>query len=99
MKFGIDDAQFKILENLVIKPLKKNGADVYIFGSRTGENFHSHSDVDLLFCTKSPIEESILSEIKENIENSNFPFTVDLVDAENLAQSYKDHVFKTRVQL
>lgn len=34
MKWGMTDEQFLLLNNLVITPLKKLGADVYIFGSR-----------------------------------------------------------------
>jgi len=49
MKFGMTEEQFNILELLVIQPLKKQNARVFIFGSRTSSRHHSHSDVDVLF--------------------------------------------------
>jgi hypothetical protein len=33
MNFGMSDSQLALLEQLVIKPLKAYGAEVFIFGS------------------------------------------------------------------
>ena len=40
MKFGLSDSQFKILLDLVIRPLQNQGAKVFIFGSRVKGNHH-----------------------------------------------------------
>lgn len=94
MKFGMTDAQYEILKRLVIDPLKSQGAEVFIFGSRaTGKN-HPHSDVDLLYKMQgqAQISSRVLSDIKEAIEESNFPFTVEIVADQNLAASYRKNV-------
>ena len=49
MKFGITNSQFELLLDLVVNPLKKRGAKVFIFGSRVSNKFHPYSDVDLLY--------------------------------------------------
>lgn len=99
MKFGMTDAQYSILEELVIKPLKARNCQVYIFGSRANGTQHSHSDIDLLF--KVPEEQTLpngfLSKIKEDIEESRFPFIVELVNEDELASSYRNNVFSSRV--
>ncbi len=101
MKFGMTEEQYQLLNQLVIVPLKNRGFRVYIFGSRVGKKFHSHSDVDLLFKSDSEISlpSGFLSKIKENIENSRFPFLVDLVEEKYLASSYRNSVLKAMVEL
>ena len=94
MKFGITSSQFEILDQLVIQPLKNQGAKIFIFGSRTTDNYHSHSDVDLLYQMPESrqLSTNILSDIKETVEESKFPFSVDLVASEDLAKSYRETV-------
>ncbi len=94
MKYGMTEEQFAILDQLVIQPLRTHGAEVFIFGSRALGTNHPHSDVDLLF--KSNVTEKIpankIAVLKEAIEESKFPFTVDLVDDSELAESYRPQV-------
>lgn len=101
MKFGMTQEQYQILEDLVITPLKQNNMRVFIFGSRTNSNHHSHSDVDILFQTKtsSSLPPGFISQIKESIEESRFPFSVDLVAEKDLASSYREAVFANRIEV
>ena len=92
MKFGMSQNQFKLLETLVIRPLKSQGAKVYIFGSRAKGKHHPYSDVDLLYDLSEPLPPGFLPKIKEDIEESNFPFAVDLVAKSELSKSYEDSV-------
>lgn len=93
--------QYALLDSLVIEPLKKEECRVYIFGSRSQGTNHPHSDVDLLFMvpTKKPLPAGLLSKIKEDIEESRFPFTVDLVNEAELAKSYRERILQERVEL
>lgn len=91
--------QFKLLERIVINPLKQMGCRVYIFGSRaTGRN-HPHSDVDLLYSGSSAFKPGFLSEIKEAIDESRFPFIVELVAEEDLVESYRPSMQASRIEL
>ncbi|MEN0057801.1 MAG: nucleotidyltransferase domain-containing protein [Bdellovibrio sp.] len=101
MKFGMSDEQYALLEKMVIAPLKSQNCTVYIFGSRaTGKN-HPHSDVDVLF--KLPDDQVLpigfLAKIKEDIEESRFPFIVDIVNEAELAKSYQTSVFSSRIAI
>lgn len=98
MKFGLNDQQYQQLLDIVINPLKKLKITVYIFGSRVTGKHHPFSDIDILYVI--PEGENFNSEIyliKENIEESNFPIKVDLVNDAELAKSYRDSVINTRV--
>jgi predicted nucleotidyltransferase len=98
MKFGMTEEQFDLLEKLVITPLRALGADVYIFGSRVGPSYHHHSDVDILYSMRAgkTVDAVAISKIREVIEESRFPFKIDLVDEKDLAESYRPNVMRTR---
>jgi predicted nucleotidyltransferase len=99
MKFGMTEQQFQILDKLVIQPLKQQGAEVFIFGSRLAKYHHHHSDVDILYRLPGPIGCGVISEIKEAIEESRFPFMVDLVAEADLVESYRDNILHSMQKL
>jgi predicted nucleotidyltransferase len=101
MNFGLEKPDLELLENLVLNPLKKLHAKVFIFGSRaTGQN-QKYSDIDLVYFADPgrPILGAEISPILENIENSNLTIKVDLVAIENLAKSYRDRVLKEMIEV
>lgn len=97
--YGISEKDYGLLDALVISRLKKAGAKVYIFGSRAKGDFHPFSDVDLLYQSSKPISGTLLSEIKEQIENSLFPYTVEIVCEADLATGYKADILESRVEI
>lgn len=97
MKFGLTPEQWKTLSEVVISPLRKKSA-VWIFGSRARLDHKPFSDVDVLYESSENISQ-LVSEIRENIEESDFPFKVDIVEVSSLASSYKDKVLKERVSV
>lgn len=101
MNYGISKSDFEILQNVIINRLKKHSAEVWIFGSRARGDHQKFSDVDLLYSMPSPINlpPGFISEIIEDIENSNFPYKVDLVNTNDLAESYRPSILKDRVKL
>lgn len=101
MKYGLTDEQFETLTKLVINPLKANGAIVWIFGSRARGDHRSFSDIDVLFDVKDSNElpKGFLSKLKEAIEESRLPFKVDLVNVNEMAESYKVGALKDRIPL
>lgn len=99
MKFGISDSHFQLLSKLVVEPLKDKGARVYIFGSRVTGRHHPHSDVDILYSVDQRLPTGFLAEVKERIEESRFPYTIDLVAERDLADSYRENVFRQRQEV
>ena len=99
MKFGLSNHEFEVLNKLVIDPLKKQGLKVYVFGSRAKGKHHQFSDIDIMYVNEDlkNISSKNISEIKESIEESNFPIKVDLVNWDDLAYSYKPSVLAVRI--
>ncbi len=99
MKFGISFEHFKILEDLIIKPLQSHGAQVWIFGSRATGKYVQFSDVDILYEVSSQLPSGFIFEIKSNIEESHFPYKVDLVERSKVADSYKKKIESEKILL
>jgi predicted nucleotidyltransferase len=75
MEFGISSKNIEILNSVFKKfPQVKR---VIIYGSRAKGNFRKNSDVDLVI-TNSEIDRHDIGKILSEIDDSNFPYLVDL---------------------
>ena len=63
--------------NIVQKILSKYPYQFYAYGSRVKGTAHKYSDLDL--CYYENIDPKVIFSIKEELENSNLPFIVELV--------------------
>ena len=101
MKFGLSDPELRFVISKLIDPLKKAGAKVWVFGSRARGDHRPFSDLDILFelPTQAYLPTGFLSELKEIMEESRFPYKVDLVNVDELAESYVAGVVNDRVEI
>lgn len=98
--FGLTSDQFKMVEEIVVRPLQRLNVRVYVFGSRARGKHHQFSDLDILIQTtqNSLITVEVISSIKEQAEESTLPFKIDLVNEQSLAESYRASVAKDLVE-
>lgn len=100
MKYGLSDSEFLFLEEHLIAPLKKNGARVFLFGSRATGKYKKFSDIDILYkCSTAAITNSEIYRLLSFLEESNFPYKIDLVSDSDLAASYRADVEKNWIEL
>lgn len=101
MRFGLSEIQFKQLSEMIIEPLKSYRCRVYVFGSRATNSHHPFSDIDLLIESAASVDlpEVFLAELRERIEDSNFPLKLELVRASELARSYRERVDREKIEL
>ncbi len=76
---------------MILNILKKYDYTFYIFGSRITEKAKQFSDVDLFYVDEIP--EKIIYAIKDEFEESNLPYTVDIVNF-NRCQPYFQEIIK-----
>ena len=82
----------KQLLNIINKYIPK--CTVYLFGSRARGMFREGSDIDLALDTGCPIELSVIFRIKNEIEETNIPFFVDVVDVQAASPDFKEQILK-----
>ena len=90
--------QLEYIVVTVVEPLAEQGADVYCFGSRARGEGEAFADLDLMVVSDMPLD-SVLGEIREVLEESNFPFLVDLVEEKDFADAYRANYLAERVLL
>ena len=88
MKFpGVHGKDLKLLKQILNKFFKKSNVTYFVFGSRTTNQYRENSDLDLLICAKKDIPGHILLQLKDELEESDLPFRVDLLEANTLPDS------------
>ena len=94
--YGLSAEELSYLSTHVVAPIEQRGGKVWLFGSRARGAHHRYSDVDLLIEGNKRDLCALLGQLKEELGESNFPFAVDLVFADDLAASYADSVLRER---
>ncbi|MBE7710257.1 MAG: nucleotidyltransferase domain-containing protein [Cyanobacteria bacterium SIG32] len=70
---------------------------IYAFGSRVRGNYKKYSDLDLAIKFKKSNEDTILY-IRNALEESSLPIRVDLVDLDDISESFKSSIIDTLVE-
>ncbi|MFA6990715.1 MAG: nucleotidyltransferase domain-containing protein [Candidatus Babeliales bacterium] len=83
------------LIKIITKYLPK--AQIYLFGSRARKDNSPRSDIDIAIDNKNKIDNLTLSNIREEIEESTIPFTVDIIDLNNISEDLKKQILKDRI--
>ena len=63
--------------------------EVWVFGSRIGDNPKPYSDPDLLIRGDADLPEGTLSALKEAFEESDLPFQVDIVEWASTSERFR----------
>lgn len=101
MKYGLSEHEFSLLNQLVLLPLKQRKAQIYLFGSRATGKFKRFSDIDLFYTSdvKHKILGDVIYQIISDIEESDFPYKLDLVNYDELAMSYRKNIDLEKILL
>lgn len=75
---------------IILRDILKNYDQVYIFGSRAKGTYKPFSDLDI--CLKSDISDYEYELLKEKFEESDLPFTVDIVQYNKIDDSFKRRI-------
>jgi len=65
------------------------GCDVRAFGSRVSGSSRSYSDLDLAVAGPEKLDRDTIRLLKEDFENSNLPFRVDVLDWHQIDESFR----------
>ncbi len=85
---NLEEKSLKIVQKIVLKHAPQK-TKIFLFGSRADNTYTHGSDIDIGFLGEKPIDRTLFSQIKEEIEDSIVPFKVDLVDFSLQSESFK----------
>ncbi len=74
---------------IIKKHLPDKTYRAFVFGSRAEGTNRKFSDYDIGIMGKKPLAFGTLSLIEEELENSDIPYTVDVVDFFNVSKDFK----------
>jgi predicted nucleotidyltransferase len=99
---GLSKEENDFIYSSLIDTLKNAGCKIFIFGSRATQKHKKFSDIDLLYVktelNDSDIEKTIFRLVNK-IEESRFPYKIDLVDNSNLASSFRSKIELEKIEL
>ena len=72
---------------------------VYAFGSRTKSTARPYSDLDLILKSKHKISLQLLDQLKNDFEESDLPFRVDLSDWHRVSETFKSCIEEGMVKI
>ena len=86
------------VRRIVLEGLKGQRACVYLFGTRAHGRASRTSDIDVGVLPLEPLSPGVLSAIREALEESRVPYTVDLVDLSQVDSDLRRRVLEEGVQ-
>ncbi|MYD33694.1 MAG: restriction endonuclease subunit S [Acidimicrobiales bacterium] len=69
-----------------------SGRTIRAYGSRTKWSAREHSDLDLVVMGESPLGPSALAKLREAFEDSDLPFSVDVLDWSVITQNFRREI-------
>ena len=91
-KHGISSEDIDILRTIL-----KDYDQVYVFGSRAKGTQRPFSDLDI--CLKSDISDYEYELLKQKFEESDLPFTVDIIQYNKIDNSFKKRIDQELIPL
>lgn len=82
MNCGLTDREITLLRRIFMKYIKRGL--IIVYGSRAQGTYTPQSDVDLVIKNSPLVDSHILGAIKDEIDDSDFPYLVDLQFYEEL---------------
>ncbi len=84
---AIEKEQLEIVREILRKYLPD--AEIRIFGSRYKHTNKEYSDIDIAIVQQEKISLELYSKLKEELEESNLKYTVDLIDWNTISIEFK----------
>ena len=86
------------VRKIVLQGLKRYHVEVYLFGSCATGQAGTISDIDVAVNPIKPLPLGLLSRIRQELEESNVPYHVDLVDLSRLGGEWLERIRAEGVQ-
>lgn len=95
----LDTATMAEIKNILFKFLDPQKDKAFIFGSRASGKPRKFSDIDIGVKSNKQINSITLSNIEEAFEESNIPYTVDVVDFSAISKNFENVAMQKIIKL
>ena len=92
----LDKKYIDFIKQIVLEYL--TDCTIYIFGSLVKGTAKKYSDIDIAL-DSSCLDEKTISKIKLKFANSTLPYEVDVVDLNNISDTFKSHIINDLVKI
>jgi len=100
MKIAIESKYLVLVKDIIKSILQDNNLKIFVFGSRAKGNARQYSDLDIgLRSSNYKIDLKKLSKIELSLEDTTIPYKVDVVDLNNISDSFKSHIEHDLVEI
>jgi predicted nucleotidyltransferase len=83
------------LESMIFEEIAGRPVRVFLFGSRAKGDASAVSDVDVALLGPGRLDRGWLARLRERLEESTIPYKVDLVDLNDVANEFRNVVFRS----
>jgi predicted nucleotidyltransferase len=80
------------VRRILLRRLQKYDARIYLFGSMARGESRKASDIDVAVLRAGNLPDGVLSDIREELENSRVPYRVELIDLAKTSPGFSAHV-------
>ena len=80
------------VREIVLEALRGRAARVYVFGSSVTGPVHRASDIDVAVEAREPLPTGLLGELRDQLEESDIPYEVDVVDLGTMPAEFRERV-------
>lgn len=91
LNFDITTEEFRIVRDILERNLSID-CKVWVFGSRAKNQARFNSDLDLAIEGKDKVSPKIIYQLKEDFTESKLPYTVDILDMNDIKPHFRDIV-------
>lgn len=78
-----------LLKRIIRENIPGDEYIVFLFGSRAEQNHHDRSDIDIGILGSQPLSAILRYNLEKQIENSDIPYLVDIVDFSLVTENFK----------
>ncbi len=93
----MEDKYLLHLKKLVLSALCHEPLKVVLFGSRARGDYHSGSDIDIGILPRGKIDEKKISLLREQIDHSNIPYKVEVVNLAETSLTFRQQALKRAI--
>lgn len=91
--------QLDFILSTILQELGNLDLKIYLFGSQADQTAKISSDIDIAIESSLPLDLAKLGKIKEILEESELPSTVDIIDLKRVSSTFRKNVLNHGVLL